>query len=140
LGMTEAEWEDAVILEPNTGNPNFNLDGMTAPFTPEYQASLSFDWARELSADLLIGFRIDSALIGEQWWDLGNFRRQRAYELVNVGARLEAGRWEISANLTNASDEAFHTAYYTGPEVGAPFDIASHGQPRTWLIKLTGRF
>lgn len=140
LGMTEAEWEDAVILEPNTGDPNFDLNGMTAPFTPEYQASLSLDWARDLSAGLLIGFRVDAAYIGEQWWDLGNFRRQRAYELVNVGARLEGVRWEISANLTNAADEGFHTAYYTGPEVGAPYDIAARGQPRTWIVKLTGRF
>lgn len=140
LGMTEAEWEDAVILEPNTGNPNFDLNGMTAPFTPEYQASVSLDWARELFTGFLFGFRVDSAYIGEQWWDLGNFRRQRAYELVNVGARVEAGRWEISANLTNATDEGFHTAYYTGPEVGAPFDIAARGQPRTWIVKLTGKF
>lgn len=140
LGMTEAEWEDAVILEPNTGDPNFDLHGMTAPFTPKYQASVSLDWSRELWADFLVGLRVDSAYIGEQWWDLGNLRRQRAYQLVNVGARVEAGRWEISANLTNATDEGFHTAYYTGSEVGAPFDIAGRGQPRTWVVRLTGRF
>lgn len=140
LGVTEAEWEDAVILEPNTGDPNFNLDGMAAPFTPEYQATLSVDWARPVSAGLLLGLRVDSAFIGQQWWDLGNFRQQRAYQLVNVGARLETERWEIRAGLTNALDEEFHTAYYTGPEVGAPFDIASRGQPRAWTVKLTGRF
>jgi iron complex outermembrane receptor protein len=140
LGMTEAEWEDAVILEPNTGNPNFDLNGMTAPFTPEYQATVTLDWARPLSASALIGLRVDAAFIGDQWWDLGNFTRQRAYELVNIGARVELGKWDLSANLTNATDSGFHTAYYTGPEVGAPFDIAGLGQPRTWIVKLTGRF
>lgn len=140
LGATEAQWENATIFEPNSGNPNFNLDGFTAPFTPEYQATVSLDWARPLAAGPVLGFRIDSAVIGQQYWDLANITQQRAYELVNVGARLELKRWEISAALTNAFDKEFHTAYYTGAEVGAPYDVASLGPTRTWTIKLTGRF
>jgi outer membrane receptor protein involved in Fe transport len=140
LGLLESEWRRSIINEPNSGNPNFNLDGLTPPNSPEYQASLSVDWEREISSGWRIGLRADAAFVGQQWWNLANTRQQRAYELVNLSARLGTDRWELSTQIENVFDQKYNVEYYTGPEVGAPFDIALPAQPRIWTVQLRVRF
>jgi iron complex outermembrane receptor protein len=140
FGLTKAEWGKAVIFEPNSGNPAFDLNGFTAPYAPEYQASLGADWKRPLSDTLSLGLRGDVAFIGEQYWNLANTRKQRPYQLVNIGARLEAERWELSASLKNLFNERYNVQYFTAAEVGAGSDIALLGRPRLWTLELLVRF
>lgn len=140
FGMTRAKWGKAVIFEPNSGDPAFDLDGFTAPFAPKYQASLSADWQQPVSGTLTFGLRGDLALIGEQYWNLANTRKQRPYELVNIGARLEADNWELSAGVKNLFDTRYNVQYFTAAEVGAGADIALLGRPRSWTLGLMVRF
>jgi iron complex outermembrane receptor protein len=139
LGVTKAKWGNAVINDANTGTP-LNLNGLTAPYAPAYQASVGLDWAHPLTRSVTLGARVDASAIGKQYWDLDDFRQQRAYQLVNLSTRLDSGRWELSAHVTNLFDRRFNVEYYTAAEVGAATDIAAVAQPRIWTVALTARF
>ena len=132
FGVTKGEWTKAIISEPNSGDEEFDLDGFDVPFTPNYQGTAFADWRVPVSADAELGFHADVSFTGRKYWNLATTTRQRAYQLVNLSARLEMPTWELSLNAKNIFDEPYNTLYQTAAEIGndAGDGFAVYGQPR----------
>jgi iron complex outermembrane recepter protein len=140
LGVIRAIWGDIPFYDGVT-NSVINLKGLSAPNAPEYQATLAADWRHELARGYVLGARIDSRFTGRSWWDPQNYFQQRPYKIANAGTWLEIGEhWRVSGHVTNVFDKRYNTAYYSGAEVGAPFNIAGINRPREWVLGFTARY
>jgi outer membrane receptor protein involved in Fe transport len=54
---------------------------------------------------------------------------------------LEIGEhWRVLGHVSNVFDKRYNTAYYSGPEVGAPFNIAGINRPREWVVGFSARY
>ena len=142
FGVTEAIWDNVSILNPNIGDgtTRTNLDGLTAPFTPEYQGSLSLDYTHPLTERLIFGARADAEFLGRQFWDPYDHDEQKPYQLLNLGVRLEYGGWILSGHVSNVTDTRYNLTYINAAELGAPFNVAGIGRPRLWTLRATYRF
>jgi iron complex outermembrane recepter protein len=138
VGFTQAKWDKAIYINPFL--VPVNLHGMDAPFTPAYQANLALDWHHRLGGNVLLGLRADAAFKGRQYWVPENLRAQRAYNIENLGARLEISHWELSAHVANLFNEHYNVDYFYGPALGAPYDLAMLGQPRLWTVRLAWKY
>jgi iron complex outermembrane receptor protein len=139
VGVTKSVWGSINIFDPDL-NEMTNLKGRTAPFTPEYQASISLDWSHEIAEGFVFGLRSDVSFFGKHYWDITDHYEQAPYQLVNLGARLEHDHWTLSAHVSNLFDTLYNTEFASAAEVGAPFNIGQIGRPRQWTVSLTYRY
>jgi iron complex outermembrane receptor protein len=141
FGVTQAVWGNIPgYYNPNTGE-TINLSGLKAPYTPAYQGTVTVDWKHPLSHAVTLGARIDAGFTGPQWWNISDDYREKAYQVVNAGLRLEIGdRWRLGANVTNLFDRQYHTVYAEGPDIGSPRNVAGFSRPRQWFVSASGRF
>jgi outer membrane receptor protein involved in Fe transport len=136
--VTQAKWDKATYINPFL--MAVNLHGIDAPFTPAYQAALALDWQHRLGRNVVLGLRADAVFKGRQYWDPENLNAQRAYNIENLGARVEISNWEISAHVANLFNERYNVDYFYGPALGAPYDLAMLGQPRLWTVRLVWKY
>jgi outer membrane receptor protein involved in Fe transport len=140
LGYTRALWSSGAIFDPVTGAV-VQLNGRYAPNVPAYQASVTGVWRKALTERLILGARIDANFVGKSYWDPQNYVQQRAYQVTNLGLRLEAGKHlEFGFNLLNAFDRRFNTNYGFGDEIGLPYNVAGINRPRQWFINVAARY
>jgi len=117
------------------------LNGRHAPNVPAYQASVTGVWRKALTESLILGARIDASFVGKSYWDPQNYVQQRAYQVTNLGLRLESGKHlEFGFNLLNAFDRRFNTNYGFGDEIGLPYNIGGINRPRQWFINVAARY
>src|ERR1700722_1048413 len=135
MGVTEAVWGNVPFYDPDL-NVTTNLNGRTAPYTPAYQGSLSLDWSHHLTENLVLGARADTSFVGQQNWDPTDHYQQPAYQLVNLGLRLEGTKWSVGAHVSNVFDKLYNTEFASAAEVQAPFNVAGIGRPRLWTVAL----
>jgi iron complex outermembrane recepter protein len=152
FGTTRAVWGSARYFDPQltaaaaaaggTGPVFRNLDGLTAPFTPAYSANLGLDWDRVLSNGYKVGARVDGSAIGQSYWNPNDIARQKAYQLMNAGAHLDAGNWTWITHVTNLTGTRFNTMYFDATDVGVPdnHSFARINRPRTFVVSGTYRF
>jgi len=139
FGVTEAVWGNVPFYDPDL-NVTTNLNGRTAPYTPAYQGSLSLDWSHRLTENLVVGARADTSFVGQQNWDPTDHYQQPAYQLVNLGLRLEGAKWSVGAHVSNVFDKLYNTEFASAAEVQAPFNVAGIGRPRLWTVALNYRW
>jgi iron complex outermembrane receptor protein len=150
VGTTRAVWGNAQYFDPQlnaaAGNPVIpifrNLNGYTAPFTPAYTADLALDWNHTMGNGYKVGARVDGTAVGQSYWDPNDIARQKAYQLMNAGAHVDAGPWTWVAHVTNLTGTRFNTMYWDATDVGVP-DQHSFGRinrPRTYALSGTYRF
>jgi iron complex outermembrane receptor protein len=139
FGVTKAIWGNVPYYDLDL-NQQTNLSGGTAPYTPEYQGSVSLDWSHHLTDYLTLGARADATLVGHQYWDPTDHFQQPAHQLVNLGIRLEGGQWSIAGHVSNVFNKLYNTEYISAAEVQAPFNVAGIGRPRLWTISLNYRW
>ena len=151
VGTTRAIWGNAFYADPqltaaaqavNPAAPPVirNLNGLTAPFTPEYSANLALEWTHALSSGYKLGARIDGRAVGQSYWDPNDFAKQEPYQLLNVGAHFDAARWTLSAHVSNVTGTKYNTIYWDAWDVGAPHSIGRINRPRTFVASGTFRF
>jgi iron complex outermembrane receptor protein len=152
FGTTRARWRSAQYFDPQltaaaaiAGNPHNvfrDLDGLTAPFTPAYSVNLGLDWNRILSNGYKVGARLDGSAIGQSYWNPNDIARQKAYQLMNAGAHLDAGNWTWIAHVSNLTGTRFNTMYFDATDVGVPdnHSFARINRPRTVVLSGTYRF
>jgi iron complex outermembrane recepter protein len=147
LGTTRAIWGNAQYADPQltaaAGGANVvyrNLNGLTAPFTPEYSANLTLDWNHALPNGYVVGARLDGSAVGQSFWDPNDFARQEAYQLMSAGAHLDAGNWSWSTHVSNLTGTRYNTIYWDANDVGAPHSIGRINRPRTFVASVTVRF
>jgi iron complex outermembrane receptor protein len=139
FGVTKATWGNVPYFDPDLGEAT-NLNGRTAPYTPAYQGSISLDWAHHLTDSLVFGARVDSSFVGQQNWDPTDHFRQPAYQLVNLGVRLEGEKWSVAGHVANVFDKLYNTEFVSAAEVQAPFNVAGIGRPRLWTVAVNYRW
>jgi iron complex outermembrane receptor protein len=139
FGATRAVWGNVPYYDPDIGAQT-NLSGRTAPYAPAYQGSLTLDWSHRLVGNLLFGARADATFVGRSNWDPTDHFAQPAYQLVNLGVRLENDHWSLLGHVANVADKRYNTEYVSAAEVGAPFNVAGIGRPRLWTVNLSYRW
>lgn len=127
------------MFDPTLGQP-VDLAGLSAPFTPAYQANLGVTWRHRVKRNLSFDLHGRANWLGRQWWDVTDHYRQRPYALANFGAALEGERWTLSADVKNAFDQRYNTIFAAAEEIGAPFNTASVGRPREVFASVGYRF
>jgi iron complex outermembrane receptor protein len=156
IGTTRAIWGNAQYADPQltavcaaiptTCRPlgatvvYRNLNGLTAPFTPQYSANLALDWEHGLSNGYRVGARVDGSAVGRSYWDPNDFARQDPYQLMNVGAHLECANWTWLAHVSNVTGTRYNTIYWDANDVGAPHSIGRINRPRTFVVSATVHF
>ena len=166
LGTTRAVWGNVVYSDPQaTGTqacvyastcgapgtppvpPVFrNLHGLTAPFTPAYTATLALDWNHLFSHGYKVGARVDGQAVGQSYWDPNDFARQKAYQLMNLGAHLDKDNWTFITHVSNVTGTKYNTMYWDFFDVGGspaspPFrSFARINRPRMYVASATYHF
>ena len=151
IGTTRAVWGNAQYADPQltaaaqlvdpAAPPVYrNLNGLTAPFTPSYSANLALDWNHSLGNGYKLGARIDASAVGQSYWDPNDFAKQEPYQLLNLGAHLDAGKWAWSAHVSNLTGTKYNTIYWDAWDVGAPHSIGRINRPRTFIASGTFHF
>jgi iron complex outermembrane receptor protein len=133
FGATKAVWGNAPTFDSDLNVPT-NLDGRTAPYTPQYQSSLSLDWSHSISPDWTLGLRTDATFVGRQNWDVTDHWHQASYRLVNVGVRLGYKGLTLTGHVANVFDAKYNNVYGSAAELQAPFNVALIGRPRLWTV------
>jgi iron complex outermembrane receptor protein len=139
FGVTKAVWGNVPYFDLDLNEPT-NLDGRTAPYTPAYQGSVSLDWSHHLTESLILGARADVSFVGQQNWDPTDHFQQPAYQLVNLGIRLEGAKWSVAGHVSNVFNKLYNTEFISAAEVQAPFNVAGIGRPRLWTVALNYRW
>jgi iron complex outermembrane recepter protein len=139
FGVTKAIWGSVPYYDLDLNEPT-NLNGRTAPYTPAYQGSVSLDWSHHLTESLILGARVDASFVGQQNWDPTDHYQQPAYQLVNLGIRLEGAKWSVAGHVSNVFNKLYNTEFISAAEVQAPFNVAGIGRPRLWTVALNYRW
>jgi iron complex outermembrane receptor protein len=139
FGVTKAVWGNVPYYDADL-NQATNLNGRTAPYTPAYQGSVSLDWSHHLTEDLIVGARADASFVGQQNWDPTDHFQQPAYQLVNLGVRLEGAKWSVAGHVSNVFNKPYNTEFISAAEFQAPFNVAGIGRPRLWTVTLSYRW
>jgi iron complex outermembrane recepter protein len=139
FGVTRAIWGDVQFIDPATSEP-ISLKGRTAPFTPTYSGTLGLDWEQPVGAGLRIGARADSSFVGRSYWDPQDAASQNAYQLLNLGARIENDTFTVAAHVTNVTGTQYNSMYWSAVDVGTPYNFARVGRPRWFTVSATVRF
>jgi iron complex outermembrane receptor protein len=139
FGVTRAVWGDVQFIDPAT-SLSINLSGRTAPFTPIYSGTLSLDWEHPVAAGWRVGARADSSFVGRSYWDPQDAASQDAYQLLNLGARVENDRFTLAVHVTNVTGTQYNSMYWSAVDVGTPYNFARVGRPRWFTVTGTVRF
>jgi len=80
--------------------------------------------------------------IGQSYWNPNDIARQKAYQLMNAGAHLDAGNWTWITHVSNLTGTRFNTMYFDATDVGVPdnHSFARINRPRTFVLSGTYRF
>jgi iron complex outermembrane receptor protein len=122
-------------------NVNTQLAGHTLPDSPEYTLSAHFerDWKDVFGGTITA--RIGAKYTSNQYFDPFNFsdERQPAYVLGDGSLTYAPtnGRWSVQAYAENISNKKYFT--FAGEQSGVGYGYA-YGAPRTYGVRLTGRF
>jgi iron complex outermembrane receptor protein len=139
FGVTKAVWGNVPYFDLDLNQP-VNLSGRNAPYTPAYQGSLSLDWSHHLTEGLVLGARTDATFFGQQNWDPTDHFVQPAHQIVNMGIRLEGGKWSLDGHVSNVFNKLYNTEFVSAAEVQAPFNVAGISRPRLWSIAFNYRW
>jgi iron complex outermembrane receptor protein len=137
--------------------PPQDLKGERNHFSPEWQLSLSAEWADALPNTNLGWFVrgeyqfVDDQNVGAET-NANPQSIQRGYDLVNarIGLRGSESRWELSAFVRNAFDQEFCQTIFNQP-IGTTLGLVDAvslggmqrcvlGTPQTWGVEAAYRF
>jgi len=131
FGYTHAEFRE--FTDAATG---VNFDGNRVNFVPELTSMLG---ARYRFSFGLVA-RVETRIVGRQFWDEANTRSQNAYALLNASIGYEDDGFGIHLWGRNLTDETY---FSNALDFGADFGGAYFGVPGTpamFGISVTGRF
>ncbi len=128
LTYTDAEYgvfTAADLVDPNNFPAASLLPGSRPSFAPEYSASLSINFERNLGGGLRGGFSLAGKYMSEYntGSDLSPFKMQDAFTTVNGRIMLgtEDERWTAELWGQNLTDEEYLQVGYNGPLQGTAF-------------------
>lgn len=139
-GMTRAVWGNTPYFDPNLNFQPVNLSGRFATNTPAYTGSVGLSWSHRMTGGVKVGANVHANAIGRSYWDPTNEYYQPAYRLLSAGIYADIGNWTLRAHGSNLLNAPYNTAFISAAEVGAPFNVAGIGPPRTWDVSVSYDF
>jgi outer membrane receptor protein involved in Fe transport len=134
LTYTDAEYgvfTAADLVDPNNFPAASLLPGSRPSFAPEYSASLSVNFERNLGNGLRGGFSLAGKYMSEYntGSDLSPFKLQDAFTTVNgrITIGSEDERWTMEFWAQNLTDEEYLQVGYNGPLQGTAFQSTVQG-------------
>jgi outer membrane receptor protein involved in Fe transport len=134
LTYTDAEYgvfTAADLVDPNNFPAASLLPGSRPSFAPEYSASLSINFERNMGNGLRAGFSLAGKYMSEYntGSDLSPFKMQDAFTTVNGRITLgsEDERWTMEFWGQNITDEEYLQVGYNGPLQGTAFQTTVQG-------------
>ena len=128
LTYTDAEYGQftaADLVDPNNFPAASLLPGSRPSFAPEYSASLSINYERNMGGGLRAGFSLAGKYMSEYntGSDLSPFKMQDAFTTVNgrIMVGTEDERWTMEFWGQNITDEEYLQVGYNGPLQGTAF-------------------
>lgn len=134
---------DGSTLDPDTGDPAFNLSGSSLPQSPDYTIMLAAEYDFETSAGTFT-LHGDSQWVGRTWFAAFNREEasQPAYSIQNAYLSFESAddAWSASLFVRNITDEDVISSAHVGfAPIGAPI-LGYLLPPRTVGLTLTRNF
>jgi outer membrane receptor protein involved in Fe transport len=123
-GVTYAKTEfgdfDALDLtDPSKFNGIFRLPGATAPFAPEWSASLATSYERDIGSSLVFKGNVSMKYTSDYntGSDLHPVKEQEAFTLVNarLGLGSQDGLWTVELFANNLFDKDYIQVAFNGP-------------------------
>ena len=161
-GVTYAKTEfgdfDALDLtDPSKFNGIFRLPGATAPFAPEWSASLATSYEREIGSSLVFKGNVSMKYTSDYntGSDLHPVKEQEAFTLVNarLGLGSQDGLWTVELFASNLFDKDYIQVAFNGPfqvDTSNPYNAAADanistydaflGAPRVVGVTLRSKF
>ncbi len=161
-GVTYAKTEfgdfDALDLtDPSKFNGIFRLPGSTAPFAPEWSASLATSYEREIGSSLVFKGNVSMKYTSDYntGSDLHPVKEQEAFTLVNarLGLGSQDGLWTVELFANNLFDKDYIQVAFNGPfqvDTSNPYNAAADanistydaflGAPRVVGVTLRSKF
>jgi iron complex outermembrane receptor protein len=142
LTYTDAEYgvfTAADLVDPNNFPAASLLPGSRPSFAPEYSASLSVNFERNLGSGLRGGFSLAGKYMSEYntGSDLSPFKMQDAFTTLNgrISIGSEDERWTMEIWGQNLTDEEYLQVGFNGPLQGTAFQTtvqAAGSNPGTY--------
>lgn len=132
FGYTDAKYK-TLKLSQNGSEQDFN--GNRQVFTPVTTSALALQYSYEASSwqNLKLIARGEWQVLGDQYFDLANTIKQKAYSLFNAQVGISAKNFEVMCWARNIGDKKYIAYAYD-------FGAVHLGDPRTYGITLKGKF
>lgn len=131
--IINAEYKD--YIDPLRG---IDYSGNQMQRTPQYQYAVGADVRQPVGNNLELIGNINYAYQDQMYWGPNELNFEPGYGLLNarIGVGAEDGRWTLSLWGRNLTDELYRVSII--PFVGD--EVSVFGAPRTYGVRLTGRF
>lgn len=142
VSVIDVSWKNGVMFFDKGVQAEIDLGetNKKPPFVPSSSATAAADWTHPLSDALSLRSRVDVAYTGKSFWDIPNAYEQEAYTIANASIGVDVGAWSVAVQGRNLFDTEYNNEYLAMVYSGLPADLASRGEPRTWLLSLSARF
>lgn len=131
--LIDAEYKD--YIDPLRG---IDYSGNQMQRTPRYQYAVGADVRHPIGDNLELLANVNYSYQDQMYWGPNELNFEPGYGLVNarVGIGADDGRWTLSLWGRNLTDELYRVSII--PFVGD--EVSVYGAPRTYGVRLTGRF
>ncbi|MCR6644403.1 MAG: TonB-dependent receptor [Terricaulis sp.] len=131
--LLDAEYKD--YIDPLRG---LDYSGNQIQRTPDYQYTVGADIRHGLTDALDLIGGVSYSYQDQMFWGPENSNTEDGYGVLNarIGVGASDGRWTVSLWGKNLNDELYRTSII--PFVGD--EVSLYGAPRTYGVRLTGRF
>jgi iron complex outermembrane receptor protein len=114
--------------------------GNRTPRTVPFSSNLSAQYTHALSATVTGLARLDWQHIGKKYWGADNAQVQNPYDLLNLRAGAEFGRFGIYAFAKNLLNDQYYSEYVPSKYSGLDVPLGYRGRPRTYGVEARVKF
>jgi outer membrane receptor protein involved in Fe transport len=135
VGYTHAALVSSTLI-----NAGFN-PGTAIQDVPQWTSSASIAYRHSFTEQLAVTARADSTYVGSRTDETYSINQLPAYDLTNVRAGLDGGRWSAILFVNNVADKRALLSNITQAAVNLPtYNRVAVSQPRTVGVDLNYRF
>jgi len=126
FGYTDARFDELSVPNQQTddGSDVISLEGNRQLFTPEFTSMLAAQFTPHISEwqSLKLLVRGEALYLGDQYFDLANNIKQKAYSLFNARAGVMGKNFEVTFWMRNITDKKYISYAYDfgGTHLGDP--------------------
>jgi iron complex outermembrane receptor protein len=135
VGYTHAALVSSTLI-----NAGFN-PGTAIQDVPQWTSSASIAYRHSFTEQLALTARADNTYVGSRTDETYSINQLPSYDLTNIRAGLDGGRWSAILFMNNVADKRALLSNITQAAVNLPtFNRVAVSQPRTVGVDLNYRF